>query len=53
MNRLENFFSDTTYQDINQLKVSDKECYYVDFEDEFKEQVNPFKHRNFLNKNAN
>ena len=48
MNRLENHFSDTAYQQIYQLKTPDEEYYHIDNENEVKIKMNPFKLRDFL-----
>ena len=48
MNWLGNYFSDTIYQEMNELKTPDEEFYYIEFENGAKREVNPFKLWNFL-----
>ena len=43
MNRLENHFSDTAYQQIYQLKTPDEEYFQLEIENEAEREVNPFK----------
>ena len=38
-----NFFSDTTYYELNQFKTPAKEYYHIGIDNEAKREINPFK----------
>ena len=49
MNRLGNYFSDTAYQEINELKTPVGEYFHGEFENEASREFYLFKLRNFSN----
>ena len=48
MNFLRDYYTEVLQQELNEIKEPEEICYHIDFQDETKKEVNPFKLRSFL-----
>ena len=53
MHRLGDYYTEVLQQELNEVKEPEKKNYQIDFFDETKREVNPFKQQNFLNHKCN
>ena len=48
MNQLGNYFPETLYKEISQLKEPDEDYYHIEFENETRKQINSLRLQNLL-----
>ena len=51
--RLGDYYTDVLQQELNEIKEPEEIYYHIEFQDETKGDVNPFKLRNFLSDKCN
>ena len=51
--RLGDYYTDVLQQELNEIKEPEEIYYHIEFQDETKRDVNPFKLRNFLSDKCN
>ena len=51
--RLGDYYTDVLQQELNEIKEPEEIYYHIEFQDETKREVNPFKLRNFLSDECN
>ena len=52
-NRLGDYYTDVLQQELNEIKEPEEIYYHIEFQDETKRDVNPFKLRNFMSDKCN